>query len=387
MIDNNISPHYTMNIQNIYLSSKPHYEILDGLRGVAAAMVVAFHLLEAHSGGNHLNQIINHGYLAVDFFFMLSGFVIGYAYDDRWNRMSMGTFFKRRLIRLQPMVVMGSFVGAALFWFQKAPCYPAMEGVSVGALLLVMLLGCTLLPLPLKWDIRGWMEMHPLNGPAWSLYYEYIGNILYALFIRKFSKTALTVFVAIAACFTVHRCLTAPVGDIVGGWALNWEQQYVGLVRLMYPFFGGLLLSRLGWLIRTRKHAFWWCSLMIIVVLSVPRIGGEDGYWMNGLYEAFCIICIFPVIVSMGAGGRITGRRSAAVCKFLGDISYPVYITHYPLVYIYTAWACNHQATLTEGLPYILLTFVGAFTLAYVSLKFYDLPVRKWLTKHFLKKR
>ena len=332
MSDNNISPHYTMNVQNIYLSSKPHYEILDGLRGVAAAMVVAFHLLEAHSGGNHLNQIINHGYLAVDFFFMLSGFVIGYAYDDRWNRMSMGTFFKRRLIRLQPMVVMGSIVGAALFWFQKAPCYPAMEGVSVGALLLVMLLGCTLLPLPLKWDIRGWMEMHPLNGPSWSLYYEYIGNILYALFIRKFSKTALTVLVAIAACFTVHRCLTAPAGDIVGGWALNWEQQYV-------------------------------------------------------LYEAFCIICIFPVIVSMGAGGRITGRRSAAVCKFLGDISYPVYITHYPLVYIYTAWAFNRQATLAEGLPYMLLTFVGAFALAYACLKCYDLPVRKWLTERFLKKK
>ena len=375
-----------MNIQNSYLTSKPHYEILDGLRGVAAAMVVAFHLLEAHSGGNHLNQIINHGYLAVDFFFMLSGFVIGYAYDDRWNRMSTGTFFKRRLIRLQPMVVMGSIVGAALFWFQDASCYPAMEGVSVGAVLLVMLLGCTLLPLPLKWDIRGWMEMHPLNGPAWSLYYEYIGNILYALFIRKFSKTALTVLVAIAACFTVHRCLTAPVGDIVGGWALNWEQQYVGLVRLMYPFFGGLLLSRLGWLIRTRKNAFWWCSLMIVVVLSVPRIGGEDGYWMNGLYEAFCIICIFPVIVSMGAGGRITGRRSAAVCKFLGDISYPVYITHYPLVYIYTAWAFNRRATLAEGLPYMLLTFVGAFALAYACLKLYDLPVRKWLTERFFKK-
>ena len=322
-----------MNMQDSYLTSKPHYEILDGLRGVAAAMVVAFHLLEAHSGGNHLNQIINHGYLAVDFFFMLSGFVIGYAYDDRWNKMSTGTFFKRRLIRLQPMVVMGSIVGAALFWFQEAPCYPAMEGVSVGTVLLVMLLGCTLLPLPLKWDIRGWMEMHPLNGPAWSLYYEYIGNILYALFIRKFSKTALTVLVAIAACFTVHRCLTAPAGDIVGGWALNWEQQYVGLIRLMYPFFGGLLLSRLG------------------------------------------------------AGGRITGKRSAAVCKFLGDISYPVYITHYPLVYIYTAWAFNRQATLAEGLPYMLLTFMGAFALAYACLKCYDLPVRKWLTERFLKKK
>lgn len=86
-----------MDTQNSYLASKPHYEILDGLRGVASVMVVAFHLLEAHSGGSHLEQLINHGYLAVDFFFMLSGFVIGYAYDDRWNRMSVGTFFKRRI--------------------------------------------------------------------------------------------------------------------------------------------------------------------------------------------------------------------------------------------------------------------------------------------------
>lgn len=102
-----------MNTQTTYLASKPHYEILDGLRGVAAVMVIIFHLFEAHAGGSHLTQIINHGYLAVDFFFMLSGFVIGYAYDDRWNRMTVGTFFKRRIIRLHPMVIMGSIVGAA----------------------------------------------------------------------------------------------------------------------------------------------------------------------------------------------------------------------------------------------------------------------------------
>jgi peptidoglycan/LPS O-acetylase OafA/YrhL len=67
----------------VYSDTKKHYEILDGLRGVAAVMVVIFHLLEVFSGGSHLKQIINHGYLAVDFFFVLSGFVIGYAYDDR----------------------------------------------------------------------------------------------------------------------------------------------------------------------------------------------------------------------------------------------------------------------------------------------------------------
>ena len=99
-----------------YPDSKPHYAILDGLRGVASLVVVAFHLFEAHAA-SHADQIINHGYLAVDFFFVLSGFVIGYAYDDRWGRMTYRDFFKRRLIRLHPMVVMGMLIGAAAFSF------------------------------------------------------------------------------------------------------------------------------------------------------------------------------------------------------------------------------------------------------------------------------
>ena len=72
---------------NVYLASKPRYEILDGLRGVAAMLVVAYHLFETYYHGTP-DQPINHGYLAVDFFFVLSGFVIGYAYDDRWDRRS-----------------------------------------------------------------------------------------------------------------------------------------------------------------------------------------------------------------------------------------------------------------------------------------------------------
>lgn len=99
---------------NVYLASKPRYEILDGLRGVASVLVILFHLFETYSAGA-AEQIINHGYLAVDFFFVLSGFVIGYAYDDRWDRMSVGGFFKRRLIRLHPMVIMGTVIGASLY--------------------------------------------------------------------------------------------------------------------------------------------------------------------------------------------------------------------------------------------------------------------------------
>ena len=84
----------------------------------------------------------------------------------------------------------------------------------------------------------------------------------------------------------------------------------------MYPFFGGLLLSRLGWLIRIKKRAFWYCALIIIVILSIPRLGGEEHYWMNGLYESFCIIFIFPIIVSMGAGGKVTANTPAVFANF-----------------------------------------------------------------------
>jgi peptidoglycan/LPS O-acetylase OafA/YrhL len=93
-------------------------------------------------------------------------------------------------------------------------------------------------------DIRGWFESYPLNGPAWTLFYEYIANILYAVVIRKFSKTALAILVFIAGCALVHLAVTGGQGDLIGGWSLEPAQLRIGFTRLMYPFFAGLLLSR-----------------------------------------------------------------------------------------------------------------------------------------------
>jgi peptidoglycan/LPS O-acetylase OafA/YrhL len=369
-----------------FSDSKKHYEILDGLRGVAAVMVVIFHILETFTGGNHHKQIINHGYLAVDFFFLLSGFVIGYAYDDRWGKMTLTDFFKRRLIRLHPMIIMGMIIGAIGYYFSASDLvFPSIASTPFWEMVLVMFIGFTLIPVPKSLEIRGWGEMHPLDGPAWSLFFEYIGNILYALFVRKFSKTMLSTLVFVAGAALIHLAVTSPNGDVIGGWSIDPTQLRIGFTRLMYPFFAGLLLSRIA---KPGKinHAFFWSSLLVIIVFSIPRIGGTENLWMNGLYDSLMIIFIFPVIVYMGASGQVKGKFTSQLCKFFGDISYPIYIIHYPMIYIFTAWVVDNKVPMQDAWPQALLLFVSAIVVAYGSLKLYDIPVRKWLAEKFIKK-
>ena len=367
--------------------TKNHFEILDGLRGIAAITVVIFHLFETFSEANHLKQIINHGYLAVDFFFVLSGFVIGYAYDDRWGGMRLGDFFKRRLIRLHPMIVMGMLVGAVAFYFSASPeLFPQISSTPVWKLILTMLVGFTLLPLPSALDIRGWGEMYPLNGPAWSLFYEYVANILYALFIRRLSNRMLAVVVFLAGCALIHLAVTSPNGDVIGGWSLDLPQFRIGLTRLLYPFFAGLLLSRISKPGRI-GNAFLWSSLMVVAVLAFPRVGGSEQLWANGLYDSLCIIILFPLIVYVGASGSIQGKTAGLACRFLGDISYPLYIIHYPLIYVFTAWALDNKVPMQDAWAEGLLVLLASVAIAYASLKWYDIPVRKWLMKRYVQRK
>ena len=393
---------------NIYLASKPRYEILDGLRGVAAMLVVAYHLFETYYHGAP-DQPINHGYLAVDFFFVLSGFVIGYAYDDRWTKphpltpspkgegghFTLWAFFKRRLIRLHPMVIFGTLFGALMFYFGSCGEFPLINDTPWYMVLLVMFWCFTMIPLPNTMDIRGWAETNPLNGPTWSLQWEYIANILYALVIRRLSKVALAICVAIFAILTIILCLNIDVTGfletrnwasytVVGGWSTTPDQLQVGLTRLLYPFFCGLLISRVGKLIKV-KAGFWWCSLMIVVLFCMPWMGiGTEGEsrWTNGLYEALCILVCFPLIVAMGAGSSVTGSKSSAIIKFLGEISYPIYITHYPLIYMQMSWVDSHKdAPLGTHIFVSVCIFVLAILVAYGAYRLYDLPVREWLKK------
>lgn len=362
-------------------AEKPHYAVLDALRGIAAIIVVIFHIFEPHSSGHH-DQIINHGYLAVDFFFLLSGFVISYAYDDRWGQMNFTEFFKRRVLRLQPLVVLGMLIGAVMFYFQACPWMPAVADTPVWKVITAFLLGCFLIPLAPGAEIRGWGEMHPLNGPGWSLFYEYIANILYALIGRRLSNKWLAFFAAIFGTALVYLAVFGKAGDVVGGWELSLSGIRIGLTRVMFPFFAGILLHRAARL-KFLKNAFFYSVVLLTIALCMPRLGGTDRLWINGIYESFCIIVVFPFIVLLGAGGTVSGAR-LKISKFLGDVSYPLYITHYPFIYTYTTYvARNNKPAFAEAWPYMLLTFFVSIAVAVVSLYFYDIPVRKWLNKRF----
>jgi len=365
-----------------FVDSKPHYHILNGLRGVAAIMVIFFHVFEAFAT-SPFDQKFNHGYLAVDFFFVLSGFVIGYAYDDRWKGMIKKEFFRRRLIRLQPMVIMGAFLGLITFLIQGGEMWDGTK-VQIPFVLLAFVLSVFLIPaLPGSGaEVRGNGEMFPLNGPSWSLFFEYIGNILYALFLRRLSIKALKVVVTLSgiglATFAIGNF--SGYGNLGVGWSLADNNFIGGFLRLLYAFSAGLLMSRIFKPKRIRG-AFLICSSIIVVLLSIPYIGNADSLWMNGLYDAICTIVIFPMLVYIGASGTIKSKISTRVCKFLGDISYPLYMVHYPFMYLFYSWVWKNELTFAETWPIALLLLFGNLLLAWIVLKVYDEPLRKYLQK------
>lgn len=372
-----------------FSDSKPHYELLDGLRGVAALLVVWYHLFEAFAT-SPVDQRFNHGYLAVDFFFLLSGFVIGYAYDERWGRgLRMRDFIKRRLIRLHPMVVLGALLGAAAFFVQGSVRWNG-EPVSTGMVLAALLCGLLLIP---AWpgaghEVRGNGEMYPLNGPGWSLFFEYLGNLLYMLLLRRLPTRWLMLLVAL----TGAALAAFAIGDLSGyghlgvGWTLAGSNFPGGMLRLLFAFPAGLLLARRFRPVRIRG-AFWLCSLSLAVLLAMPYVGSEQNHLFNGLYDTLSTLLLFPLLLWLGASGHATDAATARICGFLGDISYPLYMVHYPSMYLFYAWVWNHGYTFSEVWPVAAALFAGNILLAWFVLKIYDEPLRRLLTARFLRPR
>ena len=154
---------------------------------------------------------------------------------------------------------------------------------------------------------------------------------------------------------------------------------------MLFPFTLGMLLAR-SFHPRKIKGAFWICSAMLLAVFSAPYIASEVSISLNSLYEVACITLVFPLIVWLGACGSAEGTTEK-ISGLLGDLSYPLYIVHYPLMYLFYSWLIDrHYYALRDTLFTPIAVIAVSIALAYACLKLYDEPVRRYLARRFINK-
>lgn len=351
-------------------TGKQHFEVLDGLRGSAAMLVVLFHIQGITVAWQGSKILLHHGPLAVDFFFALSGFVIGYAYDDRWGRMSIGHFLALRLIRLHPLVILGTLLGFASYLLD--PFAGQAQAVAFHRVLVALGMGLLLLP---TWPLPNrWSDTHTLNGPCWSLFQEYIGNLAYAFVLRRLPTRALAA-IAVLSGIGLATC-AGVLGSLDQG--SDWHSVWMAPVRLCFPFVTGLWLYRVrGKLPRVRLG---WLPLtaIMVAVMAVPTWPEVDGLKLNGLYEAACVIMIFPPIIVLGAHSS-AGRGMMRLCKGSGRLSYPLYMVHFPFLYIWMNYVATGQASRGQLIAIGSALVPLVLLVAWAAYRFWDEPIRRRL--------
>lgn len=345
------------------VKTKQHFEILDGLRGLAAIAVVIFHFMEWIYTDPSQN-FIGHGFLAVDFFFCLSGFVIGYAYDDRIGKMGVLEFLKLRLIRLHPLIIFGSLLGLLTFLFDPFGGHP--ESYSIGKIILVFVSSILLIPYPVMQERA--FNLFGLNAPAWSLFWEYVANIVYVFILYRISRKTLLLLTLLAAatiCLVSYRA-----GNLLGGWDKSsfWD----GGARIFYSFLAGLAIYRFNWIIKNKLGFVAMCVLLALAFL-IPV-----GKW-NWLTEPAVVLFYFPLLIALGAGATLT-KGLKKLCVFSGKISYPLYMTHYAALWMFGNYYTSHKPAAPQLAVIVITSLILLIGFAYLVMVAYDIPIRNYLT-------
>jgi peptidoglycan/LPS O-acetylase OafA/YrhL len=347
-------------------AGKKHFEVLDGMRGTAAVLVVLFHIMGMPIAWADEGQYLHHAALAVDFFFALSGFVIAYAYDARWTVMSTGQFLLARLIRLHPLVLLGAVLGLLSFVFD--PFADNQSAVPLGTVLTDFALACLMLPYaPLP---NRWTDTHSLDSPAWSLMQEYVANLIYALILRRLSTRALGAVVAVAGIALIAVAWQENSVDL----GSDWDSFWMGTARVAFSFPLGLWLYRIRGRVPKARLGWVAASAILVVLFAMPQLPTSIPHG-NGAYHIFLVMLVFPTLILGGAHSDI-GAREMALCKLAGRLSYPIYILHYPFLLLYMNFVVFGKPPAETVYWAAGGVFLIVLAFAWAALTFYDEPVR-----------
>lgn len=334
---------------------------LDAMRGLAAFAVVLFHM-------DFVGVLMPSGYLAVDFFFLMSGFVISRTYQTKLiHEMSFSNFFFERVIRLYPLYILGLAIGLLRCVAQILADHPLrMSWYDVS---MSTVFNFFMLPSVVTNDIA------PINGPAWSLFLELFVNLFWAGFLLNASKRRLACYVALMA-FGLCTVVIA-MGSAQTGW--KWSEIGNGLIRSSFGFGLGALIAIY------KKTAFSYDSKFSIIAMAalciVLTVNVEAPY--RAWYDLIAIIFVFPIILLIGVSFN-PPRRLQACARALGDMSYPLYLLHFPALFTLSYIARKYAVSPEVWIPLFLLTF-GVVSL-YLS-RTYDPRVRLVLKRIFYQYR
>lgn len=343
------------------IAGKLRFAILDGMRGLAALAVITDHVPSAI-----MTTLLPGRYLAVDFFFVLSGFVLAHVYAQRLkDKMSFGDFMRVRVVRLYPLYIVGTLAGALLALLSA---FKGWGDASVMQVASSMAFALFLLPCPPVFSI--WPNApFPLNGPAWSLFFELFINAVFALVARWLTPRVCLVFMAIGGVLLVPTAFG--FGQLDGGFA--WSNFIAGFPRVTFGFFAGV------WLYLVRAHdrvpvlPAWAAYLALAAVFMIPG----EGTW-RAIVDLFAAILVFPLLVAMAANSGAGGWMLRA-SSFVGMVSYGVYVLHVPL----WGWLNLAMQTVSVTLPgvvNVVLVAVFAMAAAAVLHILYDTPLRRRLS-------
>ncbi|WP_423142267.1 acyltransferase family protein [Parablastomonas sp. CN1-191] len=281
---------------------------LDGLRGVAAIMVVLY----------HCKIVALHGYLSVDLFFLMSGLVIASTYEPRFARGAIGlrAYMAQRAARLYPMLFLGGVLGLVFVTAGLVAYRPQDEAdllmATIGQFTLIPFLAFAAVPFP-------------LNNPQWTVVWELIANAAHATGLWRVKARGLVPIVGIAAVVLLYYGATE--------WSLcrgiSPDTLPAGLARCAFGFFGGVLLyrTRESWQPRMPRVHFALPAMLLALVTSMPPSLVPPGLGF-GLYDVFLVVFVFPPLVMLAAQARAGSGAEA-----LGQMSYPLYALSEPVIF------------------------------------------------------
>lgn len=270
-----------------------------------------------HTPDQALGQWLPSSYLAVDLFFVLSGFVLAHAYGARLERgLSALGFMVHRLIRLYPLYAVGTTLGIAAFLSQVAM---GERSFVLGRFVLSGLGAMFFLPVSPGASVGG--VSFPFNGPAWSLFWELAVNVAFGALALKLEGRRLWMLVVVALAALVAG--TFYYGDLATGW--NWRNFMGGGTRVGYSFFAGVLIYRLWRSGRLRPvMPTWAASLVLLAVFAVPL-----DIAARTVFDLVAAMLIFPALIAAS-----TSTRPSWLSRLLGRASYGVYALHVPIMWL-----------------------------------------------------